>query len=431
MQSYSITTSAPQQGPKNYVFVDEHNRHKRLKVMRACEGCRRRKIRCDSATTNTWPCAACTRLKLHCVPPAGGIDGDLGAGPPYESGLDLSQQNGLGQPGYPPSFSSDPSHSFEAYNQYDSNFQNSAYFKTEDSYNTIYPGQQQYNHSPVDQYPIHRPSLAAPRSDSDTQQSHSSGTPIEQHKMEDLSQHLGELQITETGVAPYVRGQKKDAVEPDGPLREVQEAAEDKVEKAFKTDAGSHIRIPPALMPADDDAVALFEVFFRDVHPYVPVLNRQQFYQQWHTDKEAISPLVLEAVFACAGRIAEEPSEGAQWLALANKHEAYFLDTPRLSTVQALLLLLKAREGAPKRGYYYRSWMTVKTIVTMAKDLELYEHHEIHESGDDCGSDPVECLCKTRVWQTALCCEMMVGGPQGMRVRNLILVTANNVRRSF
>jgi hypothetical protein len=41
-----------------------------LAVMRACEGCRRRKIRCDSATTNTWPCAACTRLKLHCVPPS-------------------------------------------------------------------------------------------------------------------------------------------------------------------------------------------------------------------------------------------------------------------------------------------------------------------------------------------------------------------------
>ena len=38
-------------------------------VMRACEGCRRRKIRCDSATTNEWPCAACVRLKLNCITP--------------------------------------------------------------------------------------------------------------------------------------------------------------------------------------------------------------------------------------------------------------------------------------------------------------------------------------------------------------------------
>lgn len=42
--------------------------------MRACEGCRRRKIKCDAATTNTWPCAACIRLKLHCVRP-NGFDG--------------------------------------------------------------------------------------------------------------------------------------------------------------------------------------------------------------------------------------------------------------------------------------------------------------------------------------------------------------------
>src|SRR5690554_1448797 len=42
--------------------------------MRACEGCRRRKIKCDAATTNTWPCSACVRLKLQCVRP-NGFDG--------------------------------------------------------------------------------------------------------------------------------------------------------------------------------------------------------------------------------------------------------------------------------------------------------------------------------------------------------------------
>lgn len=45
--------------------------------MRACEGCRRRKIKCDAATTNTWPCSACVRLKLHCVPPMVQYDRDF------------------------------------------------------------------------------------------------------------------------------------------------------------------------------------------------------------------------------------------------------------------------------------------------------------------------------------------------------------------
>lgn len=98
------------------------------------------------------------------------------------------------------------------------------------------------------------------------------------------------------------------------------------------------------------------------------------------------------------------------------EHEACFLDRPRLSTLQALLLLLKARESVPKRGYYYRSWMTCKTAVTMAKDLELHEHHDIHAAGESCGSDSVECLTKTRVWQSLLVCETMVGAPQGESV---------------
>lgn len=49
--------------------------------MRACEGCRRRKIKCDAATTNTWPCAACTRLKLTCVPPTVSYDKDSSTSP--------------------------------------------------------------------------------------------------------------------------------------------------------------------------------------------------------------------------------------------------------------------------------------------------------------------------------------------------------------
>ena len=89
------------------------------------------------------------------------------------------------------------------------------------------------------------------------------------------------------------------------------------------------------------------------------------------------------------------------------------MDVPRLSTIQALLLLLKARESAPKRGYYYRSWMTVKTLVTMAKDLELHEHYANHQANQSCESEPIECLVKTRIWQTIFVCEMMIGGPQG------------------
>ena len=89
------------------------------------------------------------------------------------------------------------------------------------------------------------------------------------------------------------------------------------------------------------------------------------------------------------------------------------MDIPRLSTIQAMLLLLKARESTPKKGYYYRSWQTVKTIVSMAKDLDIHEHYSCHVDGRPCELDSVECLVQTRVWQSLLNVELMIGAPQG------------------
>ena len=71
--------------------------------MRACEGCRRRKIKCDSATTNQWPCAACSRLKQHCVPPTVNYDRTYGTGVTasgLESVLDFDNSSGSGDEGY-------------------------------------------------------------------------------------------------------------------------------------------------------------------------------------------------------------------------------------------------------------------------------------------------------------------------------------------
>lgn len=77
------------------------------------------------------------------------------------------------------------------------------------------------------------------------------------------------------------------------------------------------IRIPAELMPDDETALHYFDLYFTNVHPYVPVLNKTRFYQQWHNDREAISPLILEAIFAIAGNLSDEPNQGQQWLALA------------------------------------------------------------------------------------------------------------------
>lgn len=116
--------------------------------------------------------------------------------------------------------------------------------------------------------------------------------------------------------APYIRQQRADRVEADAPT---QDEAEDRL-PPLSTGSGATIRIPPELMPADEDVMAYFKIYFDEIHPYLPVIPRAHLYSQWKHDRRSVSPLLLEALFACAGRCLsdDEPAEGAQWLALAN-----------------------------------------------------------------------------------------------------------------
>lgn len=82
--------------------------------------------------------------------------------------------------------------------------------------------------------------------------------------------------------------------------------------------SGSTVRIPPELMPDEDQVMNYLNLFFTEIHPYVPVISKSYFYRQWQTNRGSISPLILEAIFACAGRLSDDPAQGAQWLALAS-----------------------------------------------------------------------------------------------------------------
>lgn len=113
-------------------------------------------------------------------------------------------------------------------------------------------------------------------------------------------------------IAPYISQQKKSLA--DAPALEEFEVKL----PATATGSGSTVRIPPELMPSEEQCMEWFDIFFNNIHPYVPVISKPQFYGQWHTNPRLISPLILEAIFACAGRMSDDPAQGAQWLALAS-----------------------------------------------------------------------------------------------------------------
>ncbi|KAI9760056.1 MAG: hypothetical protein M4579_001889 [Chaenotheca gracillima] len=422
MQAYSFAPPnfGPRENQRNYVFVDEHNRHKRLKVMRACEGCRRRKIKCDAATTNTWPCSACIRLKLQCVPPTVSYDRDsTQPGQSFSQGADeydveddssedhfaqnlhvnlegakdltdgLPQEHAYGMFGaYPP--------------PYDSHVLDQHHIPVShpfSSMNEVPLAASEISHQSEPNFSAASVHSSAPTHPASPESWHSDqGSPAS------LSDVLGALKIDETGAPPYMAPAKKSVV--DAPVVEENE-------ELLPPISQGPVRIPPDLMPSRDHALIYFDRYFSDVHPYVPVINKDEFYNQWTSDKESISPLLLESIFCCASQVMGDMSLSEKYLALAGKHADYFMDNPRLSTLQATFILLKARECAPKRGYYYRSWMTVVNMIAMAKDLGLHEHYDQHQTDAACDSTPMDCIAKTRMWQVLFVCELMIGAPQG------------------
>ncbi|KAF2217891.1 hypothetical protein CERZMDRAFT_63994 [Cercospora zeae-maydis SCOH1-5] len=420
----ATTAPAPTAHTKQYVFVDEYNRHKRLKVMRACDGCRKRKIRCDGALQNgPWPCGACIRLKLKCVPPTLDQDDDCqtpdGATGqqtfsfqnttfPKPAALPAKSNGNASQPRMVHEWASHvPPATPTSAPAYQPDYSSNAYQHTARLSQQQYPQGNYYATTTTapSQYPQGGQMPTFIRSGTEVSEASSGDAQEIEAGVRELSSAMGDLQIDITSAAPYIT---RAHLAPDAPG--VDEA---EVVLPASVLADSTIRIPPDMMPSEERATYFFSYFFDHIHPYCPVLHRATFLEKWRTSRHSMSPLLLEAIFACVARYLEQPVESRKWLALASRHEESFKDVPRLETIQAMIILMKARESISKRGYYYRSWMAVKYMTTSGIDLGLDIHHEQHRTTNKCNYNRVECMLRTRVWQTLFTLEILTGAPMG------------------
>lgn len=88
------------------------------------------------------------------------------------------------------------------------------------------------------------------------------------------------------------------------------------------------IRIPESMMPPDAQALEFFEYFFAHIHPFVPVLCQFDFYRSWHQDRDSISPLILEAIFACVTAMLGQHLDSSKWIALAKSEITHVAEEP-------------------------------------------------------------------------------------------------------
>ncbi|ORZ19604.1 fungal-specific transcription factor domain-domain-containing protein [Absidia repens] len=126
----------------------------------------------------------------------------------------------------------------------------------------------------------------------------------------------------------------------------------------------------------------LLSAYFAHVHPYFPMIHKDSFLLDVHNQ----SPLLLNAMYAVAeqwvhidlfssdtglGQTTPQPPPGLKYYQDAISLVELYTDAPRLSTIQALLLIVKYHELVRRSGFFYRTQFYFDLVVRMCKDLGL------------------------------------------------------------
>ncbi|KAJ3195815.1 hypothetical protein HK101_010987 [Irineochytrium annulatum] len=168
---------------------------------------------------------------------------------------------------------------------------------------------------------------------------------------------------------------------------------------------------PPQPIPAE--AVReLVDLYFRYVHPTMPLLHRNSFLANHPRE----SPLLMNAMYALAARYSSHPSivgsppavdasrdrglpedeqsgdgpqlwsSGDVFYVKARELVDHFMDVPNTSTVTALLLLAAYAAGS---GRGSAAWMYSGMAIRMAQEIKLNVEPEFDEAGGAAGGGGV------------------------------------------
>lgn len=134
----------------------------------------------------------------------------------------------------------------------------------------------------------------------------------------------------------------------------------------------------------------LTEVYFDHVHKYVPMIHKPSFLKQMHSMTHPPSRFLLYAMCAVATRWSPDHIISTTTKPMPPGYAYYqrafellddFMDSPRISTVQALILLVKYQESFQRQGFFHRSYFYLGMAVQMALDLGL--PHQIDCEGHE------------------------------------------------
>ncbi|KAI1320205.1 hypothetical protein EDD11_001810 [Mortierella claussenii] len=127
-------------------------------------------------------------------------------------------------------------------------------------------------------------------------------------------------------------------------------------------------------VPLVDIQPDLIDLYFKHVHPFLLVLHKPSFFRRLHDPKDPVPDFLLAAMYAVASHYAPgREQDGRRYFQFWLSRLDDTLDKPRLSTIQALLMIIKYQEGVKHTGFYFRTYMYTQMVIVLARELQLHK----------------------------------------------------------
>lgn len=230
--------------------------------------------------------------------------------------------------------------------------------------------------------------------------------PYQAHEIfKDLGEFIGHLRIGDNGQAEYT------VILADSAPQDPTLIESDNVYLA----TAPSMPIEP---PSADLEELLYDTYFREVHPYYPVLCKSAFYNQLKDERTKPSLMLRHAVMAVAATFTED-ERLIEYAGMENLQGYYFyerartlfdihIDAPHLSTLQTLLLLVKYQEIAKRRGFYHN-------LLYFSMCVKFSEWLELHCTTSKIATDKVSAETGRRVFWIIYLLDRLTSTAQGRR----------------
>ncbi|KAG0280656.1 hypothetical protein BGZ95_009295 [Linnemannia exigua] len=372
---------------------------KRVRISIACVSCRHKKIKCDGQV----PCSHCIKSSGKCVYPAATKPVNHQYVETLENRLksvELHLQEllakgdgggGAGRVGGGAGDNADQQHHENTLSTGDSSVSSTAHGSRSTSHFVPLAAK---SSSPL--------SLPVPRrltglSSSTIVKSNPTGTAaVDNSSMEVLEILLGNLKVGRDGTATFLPGLMQRQEESYAQARTYSKPGPPGLSPIMDIPVldweSSELPKPytlPTTLLSPKAINALIDLYFKSVHTFLPILHKPSFLTLCQEGEFRVPPFLLMAMCAVASCHANEVElEDIARVDSFKSHHVLFdyarslmdtyLDVPRLSTLQGLLLLTYYQIKSKRAGQYFRVRSYLGLAVHMALDMGLAREFYVH-----------------------------------------------------